>query len=140
MSTRADRYTQLQKVPDLFSDFLTDLTPHPITKDVMRVRNDASVKQSIKNLILTNYGERPFQPTVGCNIYGSLFEPNDRFFFDDLENSIRNTILYNEPRATVLQVTVQSLSDGNSVGVSVLFALINSMEPQSLDIILRRVR
>jgi phage baseplate assembly protein W len=140
MSTRADRFTQLQKVPDLFSDFLTDLTPHPITKDVMRIRNDASVKQSIKNLIMTNYSERPFQPTIGCNIYGSLFEPNDRFFFDNIESSIRNTIQYNEPRATILDVRVQALSDAHSVGVSVLFALINSMEPQSLDIILRRVR
>ncbi len=140
MSTRADRFTQLQKVPDLFSDFLTDLTPHPITKDVMRVRNDLSVKQSIKNLILTNYTERPFQPTIGCNIYGSLFEPNDRFFFDSIESSIRNTILYNEPRATILDVRVQALADNYSVGVSIVFALINSVEPQSLDIILRRVR
>ena len=140
MSTRADRFTQLQKVPDLFSDFLTDLTPHPITKDVMRVRNDLSVKQSIKNLILTNYTERPFQPTIGCNIYGSLFEPNDRFFFDNIESSIRNTILYNEPRATILDVRVQALADNYSVGVSIVFALINSVEPQSLDIILRRVR
>jgi phage baseplate assembly protein W len=140
MSTRADRFTQLQKVPDLFSDFLTDLTPHPITKDVMRVRNDLSVKQSIKNLILTNYTERPFQPTIGCNIYGSLFEPNDRFFFDSIESSIRNTIQYNEPRATILDVRVQALADNYSVGVSIVFALINSVEPQSLDIILRRVR
>jgi phage baseplate assembly protein W len=140
MSTRADRFTQLEKIPDLFSDFLTDLTPHPITKDVMRVRNDVSVKQSIKNLILTNYGERPFQSTIGCNIYGSLFEPNDSFLFDNIESSIRKAILYNEPRATVLDVRVQALSDGHSVGVSVLFSLINSMEPQSLDIILRRVR
>jgi phage baseplate assembly protein W len=140
MSTRADRFTQLQKVPDLFSDFLTDLTPHPITKDVMRVRNDLSVKQSIKNLILTNYTERPFQPTIGCNIYGSLFEPNDRFFFDNIESSIRNTILYNEPRATILDVQVQASQEEHSVRVSIVFALINSVEPQSLDIILRRVR
>jgi phage baseplate assembly protein W len=140
MSTRADRFTQLEKIPDLFSDFLTDLTPHPITKDVMRVRNDVSVKQSIKNLILTNYGERLFQSTIGCNISGSLFEPNDSFLFDNIESSIRKAILYNEPRATVLDVRVQALSDGHSVGVSVLFSLINSMEPQSLDIILRRVR
>ena len=140
MSTRADRYTQVQKVPDLFSDFLSDLTPHPITKDLMRVRNDQSVKQSIKNLVLTNFGERLFQPTIGSTVNGALFEPNDSLVADDIRDSIARTIAFNEPRASLIEVNVNLDIDSSSISVNIVFALINSMEPQSLDIILRRVR
>jgi phage baseplate assembly protein W len=140
MSTRADRYTQLQKVPDLFSDFLSDLSPHPITKDLSRVRNDQSVRQSIKNLILTNYGERPFQPTIGSTVNRSLFELNDDFLADDIESSIRQTVESNEPRASLISVGVRPSQDRNSIAISIVFAVINSMQPQSLDVILRRVR
>jgi phage baseplate assembly protein W len=140
MSTRADRYTQIQKIPDLYSDFFDDLTPHPVTKDLMRVRNDQSVKQSVKNLVLTNIGERLFQPTIGSTVNGSLFEPNDAFLADDLKSSIRNVIESNEPRVTLIDVLVSPQADEVSVNVTIIFALINNMQPQSLDIILRRVR
>jgi phage baseplate assembly protein W len=140
MTTRADRFTQLQKVPDLFADFLDDLTPHPITKDLTRLRNDAAVRQSIKNLVLTNYNERPFQPNIGSNVNRSLFEPNDAFMEDELESSIRRTIEFNEPRASVLRVEATPQSDGFTVSINIVFSIINSMQPQSLDIILRRVR
>lgn len=140
MTTRADRFTQLQKVPDLFSDFLDDLTPHPITKDLTRIKNDAAIRQSIKNLVLTNYNERPFQPNIGSNVNRSLFEPNDAFMQDELESSIRRTIEANEPRASVIRVEAITQSDGFTVTVNIIFSIINSMQPQSLDIILRRVR
>jgi phage baseplate assembly protein W len=140
MSTRADRYTQIQKIPDLFSDFTSDLTPHPVTKDLIRLQNDKSIIQSIKNLVLTNYGERPFQPNIGSNVNRSLFEPADAFLEDEIETSIRRTITANEPRIQVLNVTATISSNQSSVSVNILFSIINSMQPQSLDLILRRVR
>jgi len=140
MSTRADRYTQVQKIPDLFSDFTSDLTPHPVTKDLIRLQNDKSIIQSIKNLVLTNYGERPFQPNIGSNVNRSLFEPADAFLEDEIETSIRRTITANEPRVEVLNVTATVSNDQNTVSVNILFSIINRMQPQSLDLILRRVR
>lgn len=140
MSTRADRFTQTEKIPDMFSDFLTDLTPHPITKDLSRVRNDQSIRQSIRNLILTNYGERLFQPSIGSNISASLFEPNDSFMEDSLEFSIRRTIESNEPRANIINLSVLTAPDENTVSINIVFSIINSMQTQSLDVILRRVR
>ena len=68
LSTRADTITQLQKIPDLFSDFLTDFTPHPITKDLTRTKNDIAIKRSVRNIVLTMMGERLFQPSIGGNI------------------------------------------------------------------------
>ena len=140
MSTRADRYTQLDKIPDLFGDFVTDLTPHPISKDLVRLKNDQSIRQSIKNLVLTNYSERPFQPNIGSNVNRSLFEPNDGFLTDDIESSIRTTIQANEPRVYLVNVTVIPTSDTNTISVNIVFSIINNMQPQSLDVILRRVR
>jgi phage baseplate assembly protein W len=140
MTTRADRFTQIQKLPDLFSDFLEDLTPHPVTKDVVRVQNDKAITRAIKNLILTNYGERPFQPSIGSNVNRSLFEPNDGFLEDELESSIRRTLETSEPRASVLNVTVTPSQDENSVSINIVYSIINSMQPQSLDLVLRRVR
>lgn len=140
MSTRADRYTQLQKIPDLFGDFLTDMTPHPVSKDLIRLKNEQSIKQSIKNLVLTNYGERPFQPNIGSNVNKSLFELNSDFLADDIENSIRRTIESNEPRVYVTDITVLDSADQNSISINIVFSIINTMQTQSIDVILRRVR
>lgn len=140
MTTRADRFTQLQKTPDLFSDFLADLTPHPISKDLVRLRNDVSIKQSVKNLVLTNYGERLFQPNIGSSVNRSMFEPNDFILVDDITSSIRKTIESNEPRVTLLDVNVVSRPDENNIRVNISFAIINTAQVQNLDLILRRVR
>lgn len=140
MTTRADRYTQLDKIPDLFSDFLVDLTPHPITKDLSRSRNDQAIKNSIRNLVLTNYGERFFQPNIGSSVNRSLFEPDDAFLENDIVDSITRTIAANEPRATVVNVSVVPTNQDNSIRIDITFFIINNMQLQSVDVILRRVR
>lgn len=140
MSTRSDFYTQTQKIQDIFSDFLTDLTPHPITKDLTRVRNEVSVRQSIKNLIYTNYGERFFQPSIGSGVNRSLFEPNDFVLADDLTYHIKLTLENFEPRALVERVVVDPQPDQDKVSVTILYSLINTTQIQSLNVILRRVR
>ena len=140
MSTRADNYTQTQKIPDLFSDFLVDLTPHPITKDVARVKNDIAIKRAVRNLVLTNVTERLFQPTVGGNVKRDIFEPNDIITASELEYQITNVINNNEPRVNVLQVQSQSNPDGNDIAVNIVFAIINSQTIQTVDLILRRIR
>lgn len=140
MTTRADRYTQLNKIPDLFSDFLVDLTPHPITKDVSRSRNEQAIKQSIKNLVLTNYGERFFQPNIGSSVNRSLFEPDDIFLENDITDSIARTISQNEPRVSLSSVSVVPTEIDNAIRIDIIFYIINSMQLQSVDVILRRVR
>ena len=140
MSTRADNFTQTKKIPDLFSDFLDDLTPHPITKDIVRTRNDQSIKQAIKNIVLTNLGERLFQPTIGSEIGGALFEPNDIILEENLKFTIRSAIAFHEPRAQVLNVEVFSFSEENRVAINIYFSIINSTVVETVNLILRRVR
>lgn len=140
MSTRADNFTQTRKIPDLFSDFLTDLTPHPITGDIVRNKNDKSVKQSIRNIVLTNIGERLFQPTIGSNIYSALFEPNDIILSENIKMTVRSAIAFHEPRAQVLNVEVLTFPEENRIAINIYFSIINSTVVESLNLILRRVR
>lgn len=140
MSTRADNFTHTQKTPDLFSDFLIDLTPHPITKDLVRVKNEVSIKRALRNLIFTNITERLFQPTIGGNIKRVLFEPNDIVTAAELEFQIKNVIQNNEPRVSLLQVLVVPNMNGNDISVNIVFAIINNKNIQSIDLILRRIR
>ena len=140
MSLRADNYTQLKKAPDLFSDFLDDFSPHPLTGDIGRIRNDQSIKQALRNLVLTNYGERLFQPQIGSNTTRTLFEPNDYVAENNLKYSISKTIEASEPRVALSDVTVVSSPDQSSVSINIVFSIINTGSTQSLDLILRRVR
>lgn len=140
MSTRADNFTQTKKIPDLFSDFLDDLTPHPVTKDLVRVKNDQAIKQSIKNIVFTRLGERLFQPTIGSEIANALFEPNDIILEENLKFTIRSAIAFHEPRASVFSVDIFSYSEEDRIAVNIFFSIINSTTVQNLNLILRRVR
>jgi phage baseplate assembly protein W len=140
MSTRADNYTQTQNTPDLFSDFLNDLTPHPITKDLARLRNEQSIKQALRNIVLTSYGERFFQPNIGSDIKNYLFEPNDVVLTENVKFAIENAIRFHEPRVNVLGVEVNSFSEEDKLAVNIVFSIINSVNVQNLNLILRRVR
>ena len=140
MSTRAEKYTQLQKTPELFSDFTSDLTPHPITADLVRTRDEQSIKQSLRNLILTINGERPFQPRIGSVVNRALFEINDSFIEQELIDTITETITFNEPRVALTRVTVSPDVEKYGVNISIQYTIINSRIPQSLDLVLRRVR
>ena len=140
MSTRAEKYTQLQKIPDLFSDFTTCLNPHPITKDLIRLREEQSIKQSIKNLVLTVTGERPFNARIGSTVNRSLFEFNDDFTSQSIVSSITESITTNEPRVALIDVIATPRPDDYSYDVRILYTIINTRIPQSIDLVLRRVR
>lgn len=139
MVQRADLITQLTNKNDIFSDFMNDFSPHPITGDVVRIRNENSIRQSIKNLILTNIGERFFNPNVGSNVYRMLFEPLDSVTLDDLNYFIKLTIDNNEPRANLLSVSILPITDENSISLNIVYSIINSSAPQSLNVLIRRV-
>ena len=60
-----------------FSDLNLQMIPHPQKRDIIPLKDNAAVKNAVRNLLLTNFFERPFQPTVGANLRGLLFEPAD---------------------------------------------------------------
>jgi phage baseplate assembly protein W len=140
MSTRADQITQLKKMPEVYSDFTTAFSVNPFNGNLARVTNDKAITQSLRNLIMTNYGERFFQPEVGSNVNKILFEPNDIIAQEDLQYHITQTITQNEPRVNLVQVVVQPNVVQNSIAVNIVYSIINTQQVQNLNIILNRVR
>lgn len=125
---------------ELYSDFYNDFTKNPLTNDIARKANEDSVKQSIRNIILTNKGERPFYPEFGSNIRNMLFEniTPDRLII--MKDIIKEAIKNYEPRANVINVDVIANYDSNDVVVFIVFNVINIETPVTLEVFLERIR
>ena len=99
MVTRAETLTSSNKKTEYFSDIPNSFATTIFGNELTKVINERSITQSIKNLVYTNLGERPFQPNIGCDITSMLFEPNYRDYSSEIELFVRNTISNFEPRA-----------------------------------------
>lgn len=132
--------TEKDKVEEIYSDFLTNLDPHPQKGDVVRLTNEAAVKKSIRNLISTAKGERFFNYNIGCGLRTKLFEPMDNTVSKAIEQDILETIRNHEPRAVAAKVRVQPFYENNAYLVTVVFYVINRSDPVTLDITLERIR
>jgi len=124
----------------LYSDFDLAFIKHPNTKDVTVLKDLDSVKQSIKNLILTSRGERPFNPNLGSGIRALLFEPADFFTSIDLQEAIEETVLNFEPRVNLLNVDVDAEEDFNRFKVSIEFQMITNLQRGTTEFFLERIR
>jgi phage baseplate assembly protein W len=132
--------TPVRKRVSLFSDFHKDLTQNPITEDLAVKRDEEAVKEAIKNLILTDRGERLMQPLVGGNIRAMLFENNTPATIKIIQETVKETINFYEPRATLLDVIVQSSLDESTVEVAIYFYINNIEQPITLTVFLERTR
>jgi phage baseplate assembly protein W len=113
---------------------------HPIKKDINKHTDVMSVINSIKNLVLTNHYERPFQPELGCNLSKLLFENLDFVTATSLEREILQTINNFEPRASVYRVRAIPDYDNNGFTVDMEFLIKNRTEPVTITFFLDRVR
>ena len=138
--TRANTLTAAKKQQEFFSDFFDSFVKTPFGNDLARITSERDVNQALKNLIMTNLGERLFQPTIGSNVNRSLFEMNNFVETNALEFYITNTIQNNEPRVILDSVTVIPTVDEGSVKITVSYYLINNPNLVTLDFILRRIR
>lgn len=122
-----------------YSDLDLKLTRHKIRKDIIPLRDDQAVKNAVKNLILTNFFERPFQPNIGANLRGLLFEPADAITELALEDNIKR-VLKRETRIEVSFVEVVDLSDRNAYRITVKFNIKQLDQSAEVEIVLRRLR
>ena len=125
---------------EFFSDFTRNLDQIPGRTDLSRIVNENAVRESIFNLVMTDRGERLFQPNIGCDIRGSLFENIDPSSILILKENIKSTIKTYEPRCNLRDVEVSANLDTNELSVKIVFSVINSNNTSSLTIDLNRVR
>ena len=123
-----------------FKDLDLNFMSHPVRKDVTKHTGDLAVINSIKNLILTNHYERPFQPYLGSNINKLLFDNMDVITSTSLEREIQQVIGNFEPRAEIQKVSVLPNYEDNGYTVDMEFTLINQTESTQITFFLERVR
>jgi phage baseplate assembly protein W len=123
-----------------YSDFDGAMNLHPIRNDLVSITDTDAVRQSIRNLILTNHYEVPFAPLQGGNLASRLFEPVSRFTILDIEDAIRSTIQKYEPRVDDVTVIANDNGDRNEYIVTVYFRIISTNVQTELNFNLERVR
>ena len=123
-----------------YSDLDLNFTIHPVKKDINRYTNETAVVNSIKNLILTNHYERPFQPDIGSNVRRLLFENMDTVTATTLEKEIAQTIRNYEPRANISKLNVSPDYDNNGFKVYMEFYVVNRTTPITINFFLERIR
>ena len=128
-----------KQIQNDFSDFNNSM----VTKgdgDLAKTVDEFAVAQSIKNLILTDKMERPFQPTLGCDIRKSLFENFTPQTITVAKRRIAETIGQYEPRAEIINIDASPDEDNNALNMTIVFSLINSDVEQTLGLVLERIR
>jgi len=108
-----------------FKDLDLSFNIHPVKKDINKHVDEQAVINSLKNIILTNHYEKPFNPDYGSNIRALLFENIDSITAITLEREILQTIENFEPRVSVSKVTAIPDFDNNGYSIKLDFFIIN---------------
>jgi len=137
---RAQTLTGSSKKEEFYSDFVTSFAKTPVGNQLARVINNNSINQSLKNIILTNRGERLFQPGIGSDINAMLFENNIESNLTTLDFYIRNAIEANEPRVNLIDLQIAPGQSDHEIIIAIVYNTINNPEPVLFEYILKRVR
>jgi len=124
----------------IYKDLDLSFDKHPETKDVLKKVDINAVKQSMKILLFTNFGERLFRPDIGSGLNAVLFEPMDNISSNVLAKKIQIVLENNEPRVTVQRVDVIPNYDENEYEVTIFFKVLGISQTSSLSITLERLR
>ena len=113
----------------------------PLTSDLIANKNETAIARSIRNLILTVPGERPFNPELGSEVSRLLFNPMDDITTDSLREQISNTINNFEPRVNLRQVVVQPNFDVGEYDISIRYDIVGiEASTQQLSFALQQTR
>jgi hypothetical protein len=127
----------LQKI---YSDLDLTFKALPVTKDVAMRYDDQAVVASVRNLLLTNFYERPFQPNLGSNMSSLLFEPATNVTATILADEIKNVITNFEPRVRISNISVELSPQGNGFNVFLKFFIGNNTIVTNVNLFLQRSR
>jgi len=122
-----------------YSDVDLSFTVNTI-KDLYKKLDGNAVKQSVKNIVLANYGEKPFKPFFGTDVRRMLFELFDFGIENDIKERIRVALRRYEPRAIVQRITVETDDDNNQLFVEIVFRVANTNEEVTLNTSIARLR
>jgi len=116
-----------------FRDFSLTFEKNAVTNDILSLKNEAAIKESVKNIVLYNFYEKPFDPFFGGNILGLLFENSTPTMVLEVKNRLEQSIEIHEPRVTAVSVQVQFEEDRNELNCEIQY-LILGISPKFDDI------
>ena len=120
-----------------FKDINLSFKRHPVTNDLVAIKNEDAIKRSVKNIIFTILGEKPFSPNFGSFISESLFELSTTYDSIALEDEIQSVLYQFEPRIDNISVTVSIVPDSNEMNATVQYDIVGIPSPsQIVDILL----
>jgi len=123
-----------------FRDIDLDFNRNTVTNDVNVVEDIIAIKRSVRNLVQTNFYERPFHPELGCGVRGLLFENFTPLTMIYMKRKIEETLINYEPRVSLTSVNVDDDQDRNRLVVDIHFRIIGVEGPQVVSTFLQRIR
>jgi hypothetical protein len=123
-----------------FRDIDLDFNRNTVTNDVNVVEDIIAIKRSVRNLVQTNFYERPFHPELGCGVRGLLFENFTPLTMIYMKRKIQETLINYEPRISLTSVSVDDDQDKNRLVVDIHFRIIGVEGPQVVSTFLQRIR
>jgi len=123
-----------------FRDIDLDFNRNAVTNDVNVVEDVVAIKRAVKNLVQTNFYERPFQPELGCGVRELLFEPFTPMTGIFLKRKIEEVLINYEPRIDLQNVRVDDDPDNNRLVVDIYFYVVGVPGPQVVTTFLQRLR
>jgi len=123
-----------------YKDLDLNFNRNPATNDISVKKDDEAVKQSLRNLVLTNFYERKFHPELGSGVYNSLFENMTPLVEKDIERAIHEIIRIYEPRVSELVVEPNPRYDENGYEVAIRFKITATDTLVNISLFLERLR
>ena len=120
-----------------FKDINLSFKRHPVTNDVITVSDEDAIKRSVKNIIFTILGEKPFEPEFGSVVNDSLFELSTSLNEMRVADEIKQSLLNYEPRIDNIVVTASIYPDSNELNCVVQYEIVGIPAPtQEVDVLL----
>ena len=120
-----------------FKDINLSFKRHPVTNDVVAIRNEDAIKRSVKNIVFTILGEKPFLPLFGSVINQSLFDLNTNLSEIRISDEIKQSLLNYEPRIDNTEVTVSVYPESNELNCIIQYDIVGIPAPtQEVDVLL----
>jgi phage baseplate assembly protein W len=128
-------------VSTVFKDLNITFEENLVTKDLKVTKNSDAIKRSVMNLVLTQPGERFFNPNIGCRVRNLLFDPLDFITAAVIKSEIEYTIKAFEPRVVLKNVNVDLDEDNNGFDVVIEYTIIGKPAiTENIDLFLERSR
>ena len=120
----------VQRLSKGFKDLSASFQTSPLSNDLIALKNESAIARSVRNLVLTIQGERPFQPTLGSGVNRLLFDNMDKLTASAIRSEIRTTIENYEPRVEINEILVEPDFEGNAMHVTLQYFIIGIDVPE----------